>query len=146
MILTVQRQPTVNGFTPGLLSIDGAFEARTCEPPTREMAGVPVAQWKVQDHTAIPQGRYRVIIDWSPHFGADMPHVIDVPGFEGVRIHSGNDARDTEGCLLIGKSTTASGIADSRAEFDAFMPKLQAALSDGGEAWIEYRNPPEVTT
>lgn len=141
MNLTVQREETVLGYTPGRLYIDGTFEAFTCEPPIREIPGQPMATWKIANHTAIPAGRYRVIIDRSERFGCDMPRVLDVPGFEGVRIHAGNTARDTEGCLLIGKSGTATGISDSRAEFDQFAPKLQAALLDGGEAWITYLNP-----
>lgn len=146
MNLTVQREPTFNGFTPGILSIDGVRECCTLEPPIREIPGQAVESWKVQNHTAIGVGRYRVVMAWSPHFGQDMPHVQGVDGFTCVMIHWGNFAKDTDACLLIGKSSTAWGIVDSRVEYDQFAPKLQAALLDGGEAWITYINPMEITT
>jgi len=61
-----------------------------------------ILQKKVQNETAIPAGRYKVVIDYSDHFQKDMPHVLDVPGYEGIRIHRGNTDVDTEGCLLLG--------------------------------------------
>lgn len=141
MNLCVQRQPTLVGCTHGTLSIDGILECPTLEPPIREVPGQPVESWKIQDHTAIPAGRYQVTIDYSPHFGEPMPHVLAVPGFTGVRIHPGNTVVDTEGCLLVGRQSAATGITQSRAEFDQLFPKIQAALVDGGEVWITYLNP-----
>jgi hypothetical protein len=143
--LTVIRQPSRSGFTPGELLWDGQHECWTCEDVIREIPGQPVATWKVRNETAIPAGRYRVVIDFSNHFARDMPHVLEVPGFDGVRIHVGNTAADTEGCLLIGDTQTATGIAQSSVEFSAFLPKLKAALA-AGEVWITYNNPPALTT
>lgn len=61
-----------------------------------------IARLKVREETAIPTGKYQVRRTWSPKFGRSMMEVLDVPGFRGIRIHPGNDASDTAGCLLVG--------------------------------------------
>ncbi len=143
--LQVIRQTTRNGFTPGYLTWDGKAECFTCEDPIREIPGQPVAKWKIFGETAIPAGTYQVIIDHSEHFEKRMPHVLDVPGFEGIRIHIGNRPKDTEGCLLLGDVIAADGVASSTAAFNEFMQKLETALA-AGEVWITYVNPPVVVS
>lgn len=145
MNLTVQRYPSVQGATIGTLSIDGVFECFTLEDDIREVEGLAVGAWKVEGKTAIPAGKYRVAIDHSTRFGCDMPHVLDVPGFAGIRIHSGNSASDTEGCLLLGQSRTTNGIGASRAALAVFTPKLQAGLAEG-DVYIQYLNPESQVT
>ena len=130
MNLTLQRRPSANGATIGELLIDGTHECWTCEDVVRA-PGV-----KVPGETAIPAGRYRVTITQSARFGRMMPLINDVPGFEGIRIHIGNTAADTEGCVLLGQTCGTSTVAASKLAFDAFYPKLEAALNDGGECWI----------
>jgi hypothetical protein len=58
---------------------------------------------KVQDETAIPAGSYKMRISKSPKFGRLLPEILDVPGFSGIRIHKGNTAADSSGCLIIGR-------------------------------------------
>ena len=136
MELRLTRKTLGPVATLGDLEIDGVFECHTLEDKVREVVGEPVALWKIGGETAIPAGRYRVIIDFSNRFQRLMPHVLEVPGFEGVRIHKGNTAADTEGCILVGKVESGStAIAQSGVAFDAFFPKLQAALS-AGDVWI----------
>ena len=125
MELILKRGISLDGATLGHLSIDGAPECFTLEDVIR----APGA--KVPGATAIPVGRYQVIIDWSNRFQKPMPHVLNVPGFDGIRIHCGNTAADTEGCILLGSNATRSTITGSVQAFDKFFPKLQAALKLG---------------
>lgn len=103
MELVLQRRPSLGGTTFGDLSIDGIFQCHTLEDQVREIVGQPVSAWKVPTVTAIPQGRYRLALVDSGRFGPDTLSLEDVPGFENIRIHSGNAAADTEGCLLVGE-------------------------------------------
>jgi len=94
---------------------------------------------KIPGKTAIPCGRYKVVITFSNRFQKFLPLLLDVPGFTGVRIHSGNTAADTEGCILIGKVKTANGIGQSRAAMADFMPRLAEWLK-AGEVWLEVKS------
>jgi hypothetical protein len=127
MNIVVKRQPS-STCTIGELFVDGRFECYTLEDPVREVAGVPVATWKVPGETAIPVGTYKVIVDFSTRFQRRMLHILDVPGFDGVRIHSGNTDKDTEGCLLVGKIRAENSIGQSRIALDALQLKVQNAL------------------
>lgn len=107
----------------GELYINGTFECYTLEDVERQV--------KIKNVTAIPRGTYEVIINHSNHFNKDLPLLLNVPNYEGVRIHSGNTAADTEGCILVGKGKTVSSITQSRDEFNALFPKLKAGLAIG---------------
>jgi hypothetical protein len=73
----------------------------TLEDVVREAPGQPVEAWKIPGETAIPRGTYAVRVTRSSRFKADLPILLNVPGFEGIRIHGGNTAADTEGCILV---------------------------------------------
>ena len=123
MKLEVQRIEYGSTYTIGKLYVDGVFQCFTLEDAMREKNGV--IPNKIKGATAIPSGSYKVIVDYSNRFKRAMPHVLDVPGFDGIRIHSGNSSADTEGCILLG--TTWAGtdfIGNSRLAFDAFFSKL----------------------
>lgn len=107
----------------GELYLNGAFECYTLEDPERTV--------KIKNVTAIPKGTYEIRITHSNHFKRDLPLLLNVPNYEGVRIHSGNTAADTEGCILVGKGKAANSISQSRDAFNALFPKLQAALQLG---------------
>lgn len=124
-----QFEPTC---TIGRLAVDGVPECYTLEDYVR-----PTGAPKVFGQTAIPAGTYRVIVDRSEHFGRDLPHVLNVPGFEGIRIHPGNTDKDTEGCILVGMDRLADSIGRSRLAFDALFPKIQQALARGELVSIE---------
>jgi hypothetical protein len=141
MELTLQRSPSANGCTIGTLLVDGVHECYICEDEIREVPGRPVSEWKIPGKTAIPAGRYRVKMTWSKRFQKMTQQILDVPGYEGVRIHAGNDAHDTEGCPLPGRRKTATGVLESVLACDALIPKIAKADQDGSEVWIDVRNP-----
>lgn len=133
MELQVIRRMCNATSTIGELTIDGKFQCYTLEDQVR-----PVGEPKVFGQTAIPYGKYPVVVTFSPHFQRDLPLLVDVPGFDGVRIHPGNTPADTEGCLLVGLGHTDGTVTDSRLAFAGVFEKIQAAASKGEAITIEY--------
>lgn len=131
MELTLQRRPSEKSATLGeLLDSSSKHLCYTCEDEVREVPGKPVADWKVPGETAIPSGRYEIVIDESTRFKRLMPHLLNVPSFEGVRIHWGNGSKDTEGCPLVGKELALPNrVAHSLAAYADFFIFLKTALA-----------------
>ena len=132
MELRLKRDPSTANATTGELWLDGLVECFTCEDVVR-----PV---KIKGETAIPAGRYQIKITPSARFKRDLPLLLNVPNFEGVRIHTGNTAEDTEGCILVGQEMLADGVTHSRDAFAHLFPKLRAALDAGEEVWISIED------
>ena len=130
----IQLDPEV---TIGDWFCDGEHVGYSCEDAVREQPGVPVAEWKVHGRTAIPYGSYQVEVTMSPRFKRLLPLLRDVPGFAGIRIHPGNDALDTEGCLLPGLARNPKGVGQSRLAFDDIFIRITRALAAGEEVWID---------
>jgi hypothetical protein len=122
--LLLQRGLPAAGCTIGRLSIDGAFECWTLED--LERAGP-----KIHGKTAIPAGTYSVRVTWSRRFNTHLPLLLDVPGFDGIRIHPGNTADNTEGCILVGADKGRAAILRSRAAFAPLLAKLEDAEARG---------------
>ena len=95
---------------------------------------------KVYGETAIPAGTYDVTVTWSPRFKTRLPILGDVPNFSGVRIHPGNKADDTEGCILVGRAVYPDRLGQSRLAFDVLMAKIDAATQSGDPVTIEIVN------
>jgi hypothetical protein len=112
----------------------------TCEDAVRgDGDQKTVAQWKIKGESAIPYGAYKVRKTHSPKYGRAMWELQNVPGFQGIRIHSGNTEKDTEGCILMGRriSTDYAGVTDSRATVADFELAMGAM---GNPEWeIEIR-------
>jgi hypothetical protein len=123
MNLKLVRKTFTEESTMGELSVNGKFECFTLEDRVRAIAAP-----KVHGETAIPEGIYEVIISFSDKFKKLLPLLLNVPNFEGIRIHSGNTKADTEGCILVGQSKAKDFVGGSRAAFNVLFPKLQAAL------------------
>lgn len=127
MKLELNRVKLGEDFTVGKLSVDGKFICYTLEDKVREEAGVPVEQWKVMGKTAIPKGTYSVTITMSNRFKTRLPLLASVPGFTGVRIHTGNSSKDTEGCILVGSGWDGKSgwISSSAVAFAQLLPLLE---------------------
>jgi Family of unknown function (DUF5675) len=97
---------------------------------------------KVPGTTAIPAGRYRVVLTlsdraasgslWSPLPDHKLPLLLDVHGLEGIRIHSGNTDRNTEGCILVGRGRAVDAITESRAALTTLIQTIDAGIVAGG--------------
>lgn len=113
----------------------------TLEDTMREVSGVPVCDWKQHGCSAIPVGSYQVIVNYSNRFKKELPLLIGVEGFVGVRIHSGNSSEDTEGCILVGKGLNQAGdrITDSRSAMNELMQLLDGAYDKGEEVWLHIQ-------
>lgn len=140
MMIQVKRKTFTTASTCGEMWVDGEFECYTLEDEMREKEFVPVALWKVGGKSAIPVGTYDVVIDRSARFNRLMPHILNVPGFTGVRIHCGNTAADTEGCILVGAEKTSDYIGHSKLAFESFFPQLQDAIQRGERCTVTVTN------
>ena len=136
MELLLIRESFFPMATLGRLFVDEMEECETLEDKVR-----PEGE-KVPGQTAIPYGRYRVVIDFSMRFQKPMPHLLNVPMFEGIRIHAGNTYHDTEGCILVGKSDMRRGViigGTSKPAYDRLFAKIDTALFHKEEVWITIK-------
>ncbi len=122
MEITIKRRKPENGCTLSEWFVNGKKECFGIEDVVR-----PSGE-KVFGETAIPAGTYQVANTFSPRFGKYLPLLLNVPGFAGVRIHPGNTAADTEGCLLPGVAVRVdgSGVDKSVVAFTALFAKIKA--------------------
>lgn len=140
MYINQKRYLFGDDFTLSRVYEDGVL-MKTCpyvlEDVVREVPGKPVKDWKIPRETAIPVGKYKVVIDVSQRFGKRMMRLLDVPGFEGIRIHAGNTSHDTEGCLLTGKERDEKHgeVSGSRIACAALFDKVDKALNKGDDVW-----------
>lgn len=109
MELEVKRVALREGYTIGRLYVDGVYWCDTLEDRVRDLE----REAKVPGQTAIPAGRYAVVVNRSPKFGRLLPRLVGVPGFEGVLIHRGNTAADTAGCILPGENRVVGKVLNS---------------------------------
>jgi hypothetical protein len=126
------RKPSDDKCTEGELLWNGEHQCFTLEDVVRYA--------KISGCTAIPAGTYQVTLTFSPKFNRVMPLINDVPNYEGVRIHYGNTAEDTEGCLLVGTTLGADFIGHSRDAFATLFDKLSNAINGGDTVQITYVN------
>ena len=144
MELLLKRIARRETYTIGKLYIDGEYFCDTLEDTDRGLRqdmSLPVIRAKKRAGvTAIPTGRYKVTLKvQSPRFSKKemyqfckgyLPRLVNVLGFEGVLIHVGNTAKDTEGCILVGKNTKVGKVLESRVTFVNLYERLKAATDD----------------
>ena len=150
MQLLLRRVALRATYTVGHLYADGVKLCDTledCVRDTNRNGRFDGGEVKIPGRTAIPYGTYRVTLDVeSPRFrnraayrfcGGRLPRLLDVPHFEGVLIHIGNTADDTEGCILVGENRVVGRLVDSTATFRRIYGVLRAAADRGETITIE---------
>ena len=148
MELILERIAKRKTYTIGRLAIretivdeysSGTYDRYFCdtlEPTWRDYAN---GAYKVKGRSAIPEGRYAVVISWSPKMKQWLPILLGVPKFEGIRIHAGNCSEDTEGCILVGKNREVGKVLDSRIWLHRLKQKIVEAKAKGEPVWITVK-------
>ena len=128
MRLTLMRIANKSTYTIGKLYIDGCYYCDVLEDTDRglddDMKESEILKKKIKGQTAIPTGTYPVKITYSPKYKKLMPLIENVKGYQGIRIHSGNTHKDTEGCILTGKNKEVGKVLESRKTFNALYKIL----------------------
>jgi len=133
MEIDLHRKWRKNGYTISVLSINGQRICEALEDEDRGLASSmskeEIAKRKIYAETAIPTGRYQVTLTYSPRFKKKLPLVMNVPGYDGIRIHSGNKAKDTEGCILCGRNTAVGTVTNSRYWTNKVIDMIEGAIA-----------------
>lgn len=134
MKLTLKRIALRPTYTIGKLYIDDIYFCDTIEDTVRDLnknGKFDNGEKKVHSKTAIPYGIYQIKWTYSPRFKKYTPQLMNVPSFEGIRIHAGNTSADTEGCLILGKNKQVGKVLNSRDTINKFYPIIKEACSNG---------------
>jgi hypothetical protein len=136
----IRKEFTTNSII-GELYVNGQFFCYTLEDVNRDLNNdgdlKDVGEKKVDGETAIPKGTYEVIVNMSNRFKKMMPLLLNVEGFEGIRIHAGNAKKDTHGCILVGATKSKDFIGNSVVTFERLMrvlkmfDKIQITIENG---------------
>jgi hypothetical protein len=141
MKLVLKRINNQDNYCEGKLYIDGTYQCDVIEDTdrglTNEMSIAEIQSKKVYGETAIPKGTYQITLDvvspkfknrsWATFCEGKLPRLLDVPGFEGVLIHVGNEASNSLGCLLVGQKTKDGWVSNSTQTFKDLYYKLKQA-------------------
>lgn len=134
MKLTLKRIALRSTYTIGKLYIDDAYFCDTLEDTVRDTnksGKFDNGEQKVKGKTAIPYGTYEIKWTYSPRFKKYTPQLMNVPSFEGIRVHAGNTSADTEGCLILGENKQVGKVLNSRATINKFYQIINEACSNG---------------
>ena len=134
MKLTLKRIALRKTYTIGKLYIDDVYFCDTIEDTVRDInknGKFDNGEKKIHSKTAIPYGIYEIKWTYSPRFKKYTPQLMNVPSFEGIRIHAGNTSADTEGCLILGENKQVGKVLNSKATINKFYPIIKQACSKG---------------
>lgn len=130
MEITLKRTVFTEESTVGEILINGVFQCFCIEDKdrglTQSMPLTEVTSKKIYGVTAIPYGRYEVAITFSNRMQKYLPILIGVPAFDGIRIHGGNTAADSLGCILPGNKKSANMVSESKLAFADLFAKMKA--------------------
>ena len=131
------RQQVMDEYQPGT---EDKYFCDTLEPTWRDYAN---GAYKVKGRSAIPEGRYAVVISWSPKFKMWLPILLGGPEFnkqwQGIRIHAGNTAKDTQGCILVGRNQRVGEVLDSRKWLYELKQKIVEAKAKDEAVWLTIK-------
>ena len=131
------RQQVMDDYLPGT---EDKYFCDTLEPTWRDYAH---GSYKVKGRSAIPEGRYAVVISWSPKFKMWLPILLGGPEFnkqwQGIRIHMGNTAKDTQGCILVGRNQRVGEVLESRKWLYELKQKIVEAKNRGEAVWLTIK-------
>lgn len=140
MKLLLERKWPKSTYTIGRLYVDGELFCNTLEDRVADINKNGVFdgdEKKIYSETAIPYGTYKVVYEWSPRFGRNLPRLLNVPSFSGILIHSGNTAKDSSGCILVGLNKQVGRLEQSRYYSDLLNRKIKNAQKRGEGITIE---------
>ena len=143
MDILVERLWKKDTYTIGKVYVNGKYFCNSIEDKDRgltsDMPLDEIKKKKVYGETAIPSGRYKVVFTYSPKYKRLMPLVENVKGFDGIRIHSGNTAKDSLGCILLGKNTKVGMVTESRVTCNSFYKLIEEAIKKGEKITLEIK-------
>ena len=137
MVLNLIRYGFYEDRTIGAIFIDGKFICYTLEDKVRDK--------KIYGETAIPKGQYKIIVNYSNHFKRDMPLLLDVANYSGVRLHIGNFPKDTSGCILVAKGLNSNNdLHNSRDAYNELFEKIKFAIKKRLNVFININDSVDV--
>ena len=154
MDLCLKRIAKKNGYTIGKLYINNVYFCDTLEDSDRGLdSSMPISILKLKKlaHiTAIPTGRYQVVMNvispklsrsnfYKQFGGGRVPRLLNVPAYDGILIHCGNTAKDTDGCILVGKNTKVGMVLESKDTYAKLYPILESTAKKNEKIWITIK-------
>jgi hypothetical protein len=149
MELVLTRTAKRKGYTIGRLEIRepvddeflmGEKETYFCDTLEPTWRDYEHGARKIKGRSAIPEGRYAVVISYSPKFKQWLPILLGVPMFKGIRIHAGNTAEDTQGCILVGENRKKGMVLNSRLWLNRLKEKIVESKERGEAVWITIKD------
>lgn len=149
--IILQRERSTSLGTPGKLFFgdssvfsveDVVREPEHGRPADPELLDAWVRSWKIPGVTAIPAGRYLLAWTWSNTFQKFTLQALNVPGYSGIRVHSGNKAVDSRGCIVPGLARAPNGtdVLRSRAALPKIEDFVRCSLEAKVPVWLDVRN------
>ena len=140
MNLTLKRLNLTPNDTEGELYVNNVYFCKTLEDANRDLnknGQFDNSEKKVYGETCIPYGKYKIILSYSPKFKRELPEILEVPDFQGIRIHRGNKISDTLGCVLCGEKVKNGYLSNSTPYEIKLVELFKQAKSRNEESFIE---------
>lgn len=146
MEVLIERKWKKDTYTIGNVYINGDFFCNSLEDKDRgldnNMTLEEINSKKVYGETTIPTGTYEIRMSysnkfavraWASKYGGKVPEVLNVKGFSGIRIHPGNTAKDTLGCILVGKNNEKGKVTNSTSYYHKLLDEYIVPASNKDE-------------